>query len=89
MVKKSKDEVLYDTLKKLKKLGLIGDNEKITVRRRKRKKRNKLGKKAINENNNRPMCPNCKKNQIKIIKVNICDTELNGSIWYKCRSSHK
>ena len=30
------------------------------------------------------VCPNCKKNQEKIIKVNICDTELNGSIWYKC-----
>jgi ribosomal protein L37AE/L43A len=34
------------------------------------------------------ICPNCKKNQTKIIKVNICDSELNGSIWYKCSVSN-
>jgi hypothetical protein len=38
----------------------------------------------LNKEDNIVICPNCKKNQEKIIKVNICDTELNGSIWYKC-----
>jgi len=55
----------------------------------KKKENNKpVEEEKNNENNNTHMCPNCKKNQTKIIKVNICDSELNGSIWYKCSASN-
>jgi len=48
---------------------------------------------TLNKEDNTFICPNCKKVQEKIIKVNICDTELisynwytelNTSTWYKC-----
>lgn len=38
MVKKSKDETLYKTLKQLLKMGLISKNEKVKIKRRKKKK---------------------------------------------------